>query len=205
MKYLSAIEIAKNAQNEQQPIYILGMIVHNQYIAGGARTQIIDNLNAKNMNLILPKYIRDRKLYPSETNNGENLWEKIDINTRYIKFLNNTPIIDLNNLYVNSVNKLFNIDILVSEGYFGFYYFYKNLPLITNLNYQPIKVNIRNINPAQNKIIKVKLELDCEILTLTFEGKLAVEHQIFASESQNYFCNGYNQAFLCERHSFLHR
>ncbi len=134
-------------------------VVHNQYIAGGARTQIIDNLNAKNMNLILPKYIRDRKLYPSETNNGENLWEKIDINTRYIKFLNNTPIIDLNNLYVNSVNKLFNIDILVSEGYFGFYYFYKNLPLITNLNYQPIKVNIRNINPAQNKIIKVNHEI----------------------------------------------
>lgn len=40
-----AIEIAKNAQNEQQPIYILGMIVHNQYIVDALKERGIQTID----------------------------------------------------------------------------------------------------------------------------------------------------------------
>ncbi|NJE45283.1 4-hydroxy-3-methylbut-2-enyl diphosphate reductase [Massilimicrobiota sp. SW1139] len=40
-----AIEIAKNAQNEQQPIYILGMIVHNQYIVEALKKRGIQTID----------------------------------------------------------------------------------------------------------------------------------------------------------------
>lgn len=40
-----AIEIAKNAQNEQQPIYILGMIVHNQYIVDALKKRGIQTID----------------------------------------------------------------------------------------------------------------------------------------------------------------
>ena len=40
-----AIEIAKNAQNEQQPIYILGMIVHNQYIVDALKERDIQTID----------------------------------------------------------------------------------------------------------------------------------------------------------------
>lgn len=40
-----AIEIAKNAQNEQQPIYILGMIVHNQYIVDALKERGIKTID----------------------------------------------------------------------------------------------------------------------------------------------------------------
>lgn len=40
-----AIEIAKNAQNEQQPIYILGMIVHNQYIVDALKEKGIQTID----------------------------------------------------------------------------------------------------------------------------------------------------------------
>ena len=40
-----AIEIAKNAQNEQQPIYILGMIVHNQYIVDALKERGIQTVD----------------------------------------------------------------------------------------------------------------------------------------------------------------
>ena len=40
-----AIEIAKNAQNEKQPIYILGMIVHNQYIVDALKARGIQTID----------------------------------------------------------------------------------------------------------------------------------------------------------------
>ena len=40
-----AIEIAKNTQNEQQPIYILGMIVHNQYIVDALKERGIQTID----------------------------------------------------------------------------------------------------------------------------------------------------------------
>ena len=40
-----AIEIAKNAQNEKQPIYILGMIVHNQYIVDALKARGIQTMD----------------------------------------------------------------------------------------------------------------------------------------------------------------
>lgn len=40
-----AIKIAKNAQNEQQPIYILGMIVHNQYIVDALKERGIQTID----------------------------------------------------------------------------------------------------------------------------------------------------------------
>ena len=40
-----AIEIAKNTQNEQQPIYILGMIVHNQYIVEALKKRGIQTID----------------------------------------------------------------------------------------------------------------------------------------------------------------
>lgn len=40
-----AIEIAKKAQNEKQPIYILGMIVHNQYIVDALKERGIQTID----------------------------------------------------------------------------------------------------------------------------------------------------------------
>ncbi|OUQ34269.1 4-hydroxy-3-methylbut-2-enyl diphosphate reductase [Massilimicrobiota timonensis] len=40
-----AIQMAKNAQNEKQPIYILGMIVHNQYIVDALKKRGIQTID----------------------------------------------------------------------------------------------------------------------------------------------------------------